>query len=310
MKKFLLLALAIVLNPSFPAFAADQLVKARGTELWLGDQTFPSAKALCVAGMGDNRDNRYKVLSGEVEPNGAINCVWEDTSNDNQLDNYHRGGAVLVCPENSTPGEYANKTCVCESGYFAKNGTQCVPPQEDAAGTAVQNNDTPAPADTSTAQSTLTKKPPPAPPPGKWRDVQRTKGEWLEIQSKVSGQKIRSLGDEAAMIKEYYLDGGEFDGYKPGILFEVKGDYEGLGWQLAARGEKELKKAMKKKEKGFEAQADKLVKTAKKYGLKPVYVVKSNQLDYWKGLLGNRYPEIVWELWNGGKGKDIIYPYP
>jgi hypothetical protein len=184
-------------------------------------------------------------------------------------------------------------TCACDDGYRYQ-GNECVVPASDD-----------RPSDEKNGQAVADAK---GPPDGQWRRVERWKGEWLIVQSVVSGQTIFDGGAEHAMIQEYYLDGGEFDGYRNGRLIEVKGDYEGFGWKIAEKGRRAAAAEMRKKEQGFRAQAKKLVETAAKYKLTPVYVVKKNQIDYWTGLLGVDFPTIVWEKWDRAPGKKIVYP--
>ena len=92
------------------------------------------------------------------------------------------------------------------------------------------------------------------------------------------------------MIQEYVLDGTEFDVYKPGILGEVKGDYSNL-IHGQIRG-KDLVDRVKELQK----QARTLVTTAKKYGLKAVYYVRSDQLAHWKASIGNFIQRLFGKL--------------
>jgi RHS repeat-associated protein len=139
---------------------------------------------------------------------------------------------------------------------------------------------------------------PQAPPPGRWVKVTRTDGDWLDVQSRLSGKPITHRGGGTGMIEEFLLDGHEFDLYKsgsrgkPGILGEVKGDYTGY-----IKGGDPLRfKDLEARVEGWKKQARVLVDTAKKYGLTPTYYVKADQLSYWQNLLKD-LPEIQWKTW-------------
>ena len=287
-RKLIVFAVAFALFPAAGiAMAAEKVVKPDGYKYM--DKLFPSASMACAQWAKANNDMTHDETKITGQPKYAgdtgVRCFYSYEQSGGTRAESDITAVNIVCPGNSN----AVGLDSCECSSISADSGPCGSPTLAA---------TTTPLSASSAGPV---------PKGKWAFAQRWKGEWLTVQSLVSGRKIKDLNDGNAMIEEYYLDDGEFDAFKDKELIEVKGDYAGVGWKLTRMEVGEAAAVLQKKEEGFRDQAKKLVRVSKKYGLKPVYVVKLNQETYWKELLQTTYPEIEWRFWDRANNK-IVYP--